>query len=119
MKISDSRILHALFFLVCFVAVAIVSAVNNVSVPAIATLTEKRLVVIDAGHGGADGGCVGVNGCVEKDINLAIAKNLADMLRASGFEVVMTRDSDVSIHDNGVEGLRQQKISDMETGLRL
>lgn len=119
MKISDSRILHASFFLVCFVAVAIVSAVNNVSVPAIATLTEKNLIVIDAGHGGADGGCVGVNGCVEKDINLAIAKNLADMLRASGFEVVMTRDTDVSIHDEGVDGLRQQKISDMENRLEI
>ena len=119
MKIPNSRALHALFFLVCFVAIAIVSAVNNVSVPAIATLNAKKVVVIDAGHGGQDGGCVGVNGCVEKNINLAIAKNLADLLRASGFEVVMTRDSDVSIHDDGVVGVRQQKISDMENRLEI
>jgi N-acetylmuramoyl-L-alanine amidase len=65
-------------------------------------------------HGGPDPGCVGVGGELEKDINLAIALNLRDLLEFSGFIVIMTRDTDVSIHDDGIEGLRRQKLSDME-----
>ena len=65
-------------------------------------------------HGGADPGCVGVGGELEKDINLAIALNLRDLLEFSGFAVVLTRDSDISLHDEGIEGLRKQKLSDME-----
>jgi N-acetylmuramoyl-L-alanine amidase len=67
-----------------------------------------------APHGGPDPGCVGVNGELEKDINLAIALNLRDILEFSGFAVVLTRATDISIHDDGVEGLRRQKLSDME-----
>jgi N-acetylmuramoyl-L-alanine amidase len=65
-------------------------------------------------HGGADPGGVGVGGELEKDINLAIALNLRELLEFSGFTVVLTRDTDVSIHDDGIEGLRRQKLSDME-----
>jgi N-acetylmuramoyl-L-alanine amidase len=71
-------------------------------------------VVIDAGHGGPDPGCIGVGGELEKDINLAIALGLRDLLEFSGFTVIMTRDTDVSIHDEGTTGLRRQKLSDME-----
>ncbi|MCL2638861.1 MAG: N-acetylmuramoyl-L-alanine amidase [Oscillospiraceae bacterium] len=65
-------------------------------------------------HGGPDPGCIGAGGELEKDINLAIALNLRDLLEFSGFTVIMTRDTDVSIHDDGIEGLRKQKLSDME-----
>jgi len=57
---------------------------------------------------------VGISGELEKDINLAIALNLRDILEFSGFTVIMTRDTDISIHDDGIEGLRRQKLSDME-----
>jgi N-acetylmuramoyl-L-alanine amidase len=101
-------------FLVCFVVVAITANSRSTSVPVIAGANGRPVVVIDAGHGGADPGCVGVGGELEKDINLAIALNLRDLLEFSGFAVVLTRDTDVSIHDEGVEGLRKQKLSDME-----
>ena len=72
-----------------------------------------RSVIIDAGHGGMDGGAVGVSGTVEKGINLAIAKNLKAMLEFSGYTVIMTRIGDDSIHDEGVTGVSAQKKSDM------
>ncbi|MFA5286808.1 MAG: N-acetylmuramoyl-L-alanine amidase [Candidatus Omnitrophota bacterium] len=53
-----------------------------------------RKVVIDAGHGGHDPGAIGRTGLREKDVNLDIAKRLADRLRADGISVVMTRNSD-------------------------
>lgn len=116
-----TKIPHTLIFLACFIVAAVMISFRNSAVPAVSNAVKEgcRTVVIDSGHGGADGGCVGVNGCVEKDINLAIAKDLEQLLRMSGFNVVMTRSEDVSIHSEGVEGLRNQKVSDMENRLKI
>lgn len=54
----------------------------------------RRVIVIDAGHGGEDGGAVGVNGVLEKDLNLSLARTLAALLRGGGFTVVETRTED-------------------------
>jgi N-acetylmuramoyl-L-alanine amidase len=54
-------------------------------------------VVIDAGHGGSDVGAKGFAGSFEKDVALAVARNLAARLRAHGLKVVMTRDADVRV----------------------
>ena len=72
------------------------------------------VIILDAGHGGMDGGAVGAGGELEKDINLAIVKNLHTMLTMSGYPVVLTRSEDRSMHSDGVEGIRNQKVSDME-----
>ncbi len=77
------------------------------------------IIVLDAGHGGIDSGCVSVNGAEEKDMNLDIMLKLRDMLEISGYEVIVTRDSDKSIHDTGVQGLGKQKQSDMENRLAI
>ncbi len=116
-----TKIPHTLIFLACFIVIAAAVSFRNASVPVISdSISEgNRTVIIDSGHGGADGGCVGVNGCVEKDINLAIATDLQKLLELSGFNVIMTRTEDVSIHDNGIEGLRNQKVSDMENRLKI
>ncbi len=74
---------------------------------------NARTVVLDAGHGGEDGGAVGVDGIVEKDINLAISLKLRDLLEASGYNVVMTRDKDEAIYDSTAESLREKKRSDL------
>lgn len=79
----------------------------------------KPVVVIDAGHGGMDGGGVSVNGVPEKGINLDIALGLGDLLRLMGYEVKLTRTEDKSIHDEGTEGLHEQKLSDMKNRLEL
>ncbi|HLL82174.1 MAG TPA: N-acetylmuramoyl-L-alanine amidase [Longimicrobium sp.] len=63
------------------------------------TLAEQlglkvRRVVIDAGHGGHDSGAIGPSGIQEKDVSLAIAKRLSEILTAQGLEVLLTRDED-------------------------
>lgn len=80
---------------------------------------EKPVIVLDAGHGGMDGGCSSADGVPEKGINLNILLNLRDMLKVSGYDVVVTRDTDVSIHDKGIEGIANQKSSDMDNRLAI
>ncbi|MGN0603161.1 MAG: N-acetylmuramoyl-L-alanine amidase [Oscillospiraceae bacterium] len=66
-----------------------------------------------------DGGCSTADGKTEKGINLNILLSVRDMARFFGYNVEATRIKDISIHDKGVEGLRNQKISDMENRLEL
>lgn len=116
------RKIPLLVTIACCCAVAVIAGAAGDSGNAQETASgavPKKVVVLDAGHGGADGGCVGVNGVYEKDINLSIVKYLGTMLNFVGYEVIYTREEDVSIYDNGVEGLRNQKISDMENRLEI
>lgn len=59
---------------------------------------NKCSVVLDAGHGGIDPGKKGINGCLEKDINLDIAKRLESMLQLQGVSVTMTRTDDEGLY---------------------
>lgn len=74
------------------------------------------IVVIDAGHGGKDPGKVGVNGVLEKDINLKIAYKLKKYLEAQGISVIMTREDDAGLYD---ENASNKKRSDMEKRVEL
>ncbi len=80
------------------------------------TEKEKPCVVIDAGHGGADPGKVGVDGSLEKDINLKIAKKLAMFLAAADVDVVLTREDDVGLYD---ENVSNKKVQDMKNRVAL
>ena len=57
-------------------------------------LTDKPTIIIDAGHGGEDGGAVSVTGTLEKDLNLKIAEKLNSFLMSAGYNTKMTRQSD-------------------------
>lgn len=84
------------------------------SVPtASVTAVSKPVIVIDAGHGGEDSGAVD-NGLLEKDINLPIALRLRDMLTVCGYEVRMTRETDVSVYDKTAQTTREKKVSDLK-----
>ncbi|MBQ3940450.1 MAG: N-acetylmuramoyl-L-alanine amidase [Oscillospiraceae bacterium] len=89
------------------------------AVPAAAQHTDTPVIVLDAGHGGIDGGCSTADGVPEKGINLSILLTLRDLLRMSGYEVQVTRDTDRSIHDRGIEGIANQKSSDMDNRLAI
>lgn len=56
-------------------------------------------VVIDAGHGGEDGGAVGVDGTLEKNLNLAVSEIVYDILSSSGVSCAMTRTEDIMLYD--------------------
>jgi len=100
------------------VAVGVVSI--DVVVPVASVLPDTLpTIIIDPGHGGIDGGAVGVDEIIEKDINLALGLILRDIFAINGFAVVMTRETDISTHDEGITGTRRQKVSDMHNRLEL
>lgn len=80
---------------------------------------ELPVVIIDAGHGGEDGGAVAPDGTNEKDINLSIATYLNDMFITGGFKTIMTRSSDIAIYDEGCETIKSKKVSDMHNRLEI
>ena len=80
-----------------------------------ANARESVTVIVDAGHGGMDGGATAQDGTVEKDINLSIALKLRDMLDTAGYNVIMTRETDDDISDSSAKSVRRQKVSDKKT----
>lgn len=77
---------------------------------------KRYCVVIDAGHGGDDPGKVGINGALEKEINLQIAELLKMFLEAADVEVVMTRTTDGGLYD---ENTSNKKVQDMKNRVRI
>lgn len=75
-------------------------------------------IVIDAGHGGEDGGAVNDSNVIEKDINLQISTKLANMLTLFGYDTVQVRTEDKSIYTEG-DTIRQRKVSDMKNRLAI
>lgn len=70
-------------------------------------------VVIDAGHGGEDGGASSATGLVEKDVNLAVAFELQTFFEAAGIPVVMTRTEDKLLYDRSVDYQGRKKVLDL------
>lgn len=70
-------------------------------------------LVIDAGHGGEDGGAVSGSGVIESHINLAIALRVKGLMDFCGVRSFLLRETDISLHDSGAETLRQKKVSDL------
>lgn len=70
-------------------------------------------IIIDAGHGGEDGGAE-VDGVLEKNINLTISQKVADILRLSGYAVDEIRETDAAVYDGDADTLREKKVSDLK-----
>lgn len=79
-------------------------------------LSSRKLIVVDAGHGGSDPGMIGVGGLEEKGINLAIAVKLKASLESRGFTVVMTREEDVGLYE---ENAHNKKAQDLQKRISL
>lgn len=76
---------------------------------------KEYTVVLDAGHGSSDSGKVGINGVLEKDINLSISKKTKKYLEKKGIRVIMTRDKDESL----AEGEKSnRKVQDMKARVK-
>ena len=74
---------------------------------------QRFTVVLDAGHGGEDGGAVSAAGLYEKDLNLQVALLLRDMLTVNGVDVVMTRETDILLYDRNVDYHGRKKALDL------
>lgn len=77
---------------------------------------KERVVVIDAGHGGDDPGKIGVNGALEKELNLIVAKRVQKLLEANDVKVIMTRESDEGLYPKGESN---KKVKDMKKRLEI
>ena len=88
----------ALSLAVCILAG--IGAVKEATRKTDAAVTESFKIIIDPGHGGMDGGAEASDGTVEKDLNLSLALKLRSVLKINGYDVIMTRTSDVSTDDS-------------------
>ena len=84
-----------------------------------ATEDFRRIVILDAGHGGEDGGTVGVDGTKEKDLNLELALMLAAQLRAAGVTVILTREDDRLLYDKNSDYAGKKKQLDLAARLQI
>ena len=100
----------------CFLLLFITHKSESVS----ATADKKGFfIIIDAGHGGMDGGTSSADGTKEKDINLSVSKKLNTMLTASGYKTIMLRNDDALIGDNSLSTIRARKVSDIRKRLEI
>ncbi len=113
--------INVTFSLVLLLVVALICGVgfNEKFMTTSAKLNFQQVVLIDAGHGGFDGGAVAPDGTVEKDINLKISLCLAQMLKSAGFKVILTRETDVSTDDVETNTIPIRKKSDLKNRLAL
>ncbi len=76
------------------------------------------VIIVDAGHGGEDGGTQSADGTLEKEINLDICLKINNILQEKGFETVMTRDGDYMIYDDSASSQREKKVSDIHNRMK-
>lgn len=82
-------------------------AIVNIILP---TKNHGITIAIDPGHGGYDPGKVGIDGTLEKDINLAISLQLKDCLEKMQYKVILTRSTDTHLY---TEGCKSKKTDDL------
>lgn len=114
------RVLGAAVLLLLSVTVLSLS-LRRTAVPAFSytEMTKDEIIVLDAGHGGADGGAVSADGTPEDDINLAIVLRLRDLFALMGCQTVLTRTGEASLADPDSATLRQEKVSDTKNRVTL
>lgn len=95
-------------------------ALNNIAdeIVTSSVMSDRSIVIIDAGHGGVDGGAVSCTGAHEAHINLQIALKLQDLLHLLGIKTHMIRTEDISIYTSG-ESIAAKKVSDLKERVRI
>lgn len=79
---------------------------------------REHRIIIDAGHGGEDGGATSCTGKLESSYNLEIALRLNDLLHLLGYDTGMIRTTDTSVYTKG-ETIAQKKVSDLKERVRI
>ena len=85
---------------------------------AYAPIARERTIIIDAGHGGVDGGATSCTGILESQFNLEIALRLEDLCHLLGMDTRMIRRTDCSVYTKG-ETIAQKKVSDLKERVRV
>ena len=90
----------------------------NISFLKVNAEENNKIIVIDPGHGGIDGGAKSEGGVIEKDINLSISLKTKDALESKGYKVIMTRSEDVGLYTEGKK-VREKKIEDLGNRVKI
>jgi len=115
--VPSMAILYAI--ILCSVLILSVAGSKVVNVISENTLPQRRhCIIIDAGHGGVDGGTTSCSGVLESQINLEIALRLNDLLHLLGYKTRMIRTTDISIYTEG-ESIAAKKVSDLKNRVRI
>ena len=101
---------------VFFLSLIFISQNINKQVASVQVEEKKQLIVLDSGHGGSDPGKVGINGALEKDINLSIAELVKERLEQDGIEVIMVRGKDEMLSSDGADN---KKLEDMKARVEI
>lgn len=115
MVISIKKAVMVILVLFLFAISVFVTVKNEIVKTSATPPLSGRRIVVDAGHGGLDGGAVSKSGISEKDINLKIAFYLKNYLEINGAKVIMTRTSDKSLHSDDKGSVKSKKRSDLLT----
>ncbi|ELC8351749.1 N-acetylmuramoyl-L-alanine amidase CwlD [Clostridium perfringens] len=92
--------------------------VLNISFLKVNAEENNKVIVIDPGHGGIDGGAKSESGVIEKDINLSISLKTKAALESKGYKVIMTRSEDVGLYTEGKK-VREKKIEDLGNRVKI
>ena len=95
------------------IAVLAIASIGQQSATVSAVPSSNHIIILDPGHGGADGGASGADGTVEKELNLQIALKVQNLLQQSGCTVFMTRSDDRSLSPIEDEINRMRKVADL------
>ena len=106
---------------ICFLSAMsyISNNIQRITVDSPLNAANTPPLIIDAGHGGMDGGAVGLDGTVESNINLQIAEKLNLLGKLCGIQTIMTRSSDNIEYPPEAETIAEKKIADQKARLRL
>ena len=107
-----------LLILGCFLFAAIGGSRAVTVISESAPLTDRKCIIIDAGHGGKDGGATSCTGILESRINLEIALRLDDLMHFLGYKTTMVRTTDAAIHTQG-NTIAARKASDLKQRVKL
>lgn len=109
------------FYILTAAVFVLISHWGSQAVTTIAVNTapkREHCIVIDAGHGGVDGGATSCTGMLESNYNLEIALRLNDLFRLLGYDTRMIRTTDISVYTKG-ETIAQKKMSDLKERVRI
>ena len=121
LKAQKSNAVPIVALILCclaFLMLSFIACTRLSKMAEVAAIEHPGTVVVDAGHGGEDGGASDSSGRPEKDFNLAIAKDLQQLLTVSGYRVVMTRTTDTSLSDP-LRTIRERKVSDIHNRMKI
>lgn len=113
-RLSRKNVVTWIF--VCLIAVIMISVLKTTIHTISISDAHEKVVVIDAGHGGDDPGKVGINGALEKDINLKIALLVEKYLMQNDVRVVLTRNQDLGLYE---QSSPNKKIEDLKNRMAI